>query len=156
MRSGLERIDIEDDKIDKELMEKVCKTAQIYKHIQSLPKKFNTIVGEHGHNLSVGQKQRLGIARILYRKPKLIILDEATSALDGITEEKVMSSILEFSKDKTIILIAHRLTTLQECETIFLFEQGKLVDQGKYEKLVKTNSMFYRMTRNINNKKIDN
>ena len=101
--------------------------------------------------MSGGQRQRLSIARALYHNPQVLIMDEATSALDGITEEKVMRSILDFSKDKTIILIAHRLTTLQECDTIFLFDHGKIVDQGNYETLTKTNSMFYRMTRNVEN-----
>ena len=114
-----------------------------------LPEKYETLVGDRGVRLSGGQRQRISIARALYHDPQFLIMDEATSALDGITEEKVMRSILEFSKDKTIILIAHRLTTLQECDEIFLFDHGKLVDQGDYDQLIKNNSMFKRMTRNI-------
>ena len=131
---------------------KVAKIAEISEFIENdLPEKYNTLVGDRGVRLSGGQRQRLSIARALYHDPQVLILDEATSALDGITEEKVMRSILEFSTEKTIILIAHRLTTLRECETIFLFERGKLVDQGDYNQLMKTNSMFFRMARNSEN-----
>ena len=104
----------------------ICKYLNIYffsNFIENeLPEKYNTLVGDRGTRLSGGQRQRLSLARALYHDPPVLILDEATSALDGITEEKVMRSILEFSKEKTIIIIAHRLTTLQECNEIFLFE----------------------------------
>ena len=118
---------LEDDKIDKELMEKVCKTAQIYKHVQSLPKKFNTIVGEHGHNLSVGQKQRLGIARILYRKPKLIILDEATSSLDYKNEQKFIDDIFNIDSNITIIFVSHKMSALKNCKKIYNLSKRKFI-----------------------------
>ncbi|MDC1418100.1 ABC transporter ATP-binding protein/permease [Candidatus Thioglobus sp.] len=139
-----------DSEIDRQRVEMVAKIAQISDFIEKeLPQQYDTLVGERGVRLSGGQRQRLSIARAIYHDPEVLIMDEATSALDGITEEKVMRSILEFSKEKTIILIAHRLTTLQECDTIFLFDNGQIVDQGDYETLTKTNSMFYRMTRNV-------
>tara|TARA_B110000037_G_scaffold222360_1_gene296852 strand:- start:1198 stop:2940 length:1743 start_codon:yes stop_codon:yes gene_type:complete len=116
-----------DDKIDKKLMEKVCKTAQIYKHVQSLPKKFNTIVGEHGHNLSVGQKQRLGIARILYRKPKLIILDEATSSLDYKNEQKFIDDIFNIDSNITIIFVSHKMSALRNCKKIYNLSKQKFM-----------------------------
>ena len=109
-------------------MEKVCKTAQIYKHIQSLPKKFNTIVGEHGHNLSVGQKQRLGIARILYRKPKLIILDEATSSLDSQNEQKFIDDIFNIiDYNITIIFVSHKMSALKNCKKIYDLSRHKFI-----------------------------
>jgi HlyD family secretion protein len=83
----------------------------------------------------------------LYHDPEVLILDEATSALDGITEEKVMNSIQKYSGQKTILLIAHRLTTLLECDTIFLLEKGKLIDQGNYQYLMGSNQIFKRMAR---------
>jgi HlyD family secretion protein len=97
--------------------------------------------------LSGGQRQRLSIARALYNDPDVIILDEATSALDGITEKKLMRSVNNISGEKTIIMIAHRLTTLQECDNIFLLEQGRLVDQGSYSYLMENNLNFRRMAR---------
>ena len=118
---------LEDDKVDKKLMEKACKTAQIYKHVQSLPKKFNTIVGEHGHNLSVGQKQRLGIARILYRKPKLIILDEATSSLDYKNEQKFIDDIFNIGSNITIIFVSHKMSALKNCKKIYNLSKHKFI-----------------------------
>ena len=106
------------------------------------------MVGERGVRLSGGQRQRITIARALYHDPDVLILDEATSALDGITEDQVMNAISSLSGKKTIILIAHRLTTLQKCDTIFLLEGGKLVDKGKYDILLKNNSNFQNMAKN--------
>ena len=118
---------LDDDKIDKALMKKVCKTAQIFKHVQNLPKKFNTIVGEHGHNLSVGQKQRLGIARILYRKPKLIILDEATSSLDFKNEQKFIDDVFNIDSNITIIFVSHKMSALKNCKRIYNLSKRKFI-----------------------------
>ena len=97
---------------------------------ENLPQKYETIVGERGVRLSGGQRQRIGIARALYLDPQIIILDEATSALDNKTEELVMDAINCFKKYNTIILIAHRLNTLRNCEIIFELEKGRLINKA--------------------------
>ena len=138
-----------------ERVREVARIAHISEFIESeLPQQYETLVGERGVRLSGGQRQRLCIARALYDDPKMLILDEATSALDGITEEKVMSSIQKLSGGKTILLIAHRLTTLQECDTIFLLNEGKLIDQGNFQYLMESNLTFRQMARKESEKNI--
>ncbi|MDP6683395.1 MAG: ABC transporter ATP-binding protein [Desulfobacterales bacterium] len=139
---------IPEDQMDLARVKKVAEIAQLSQFIESeLPRQYETLVGERGVRLSGGQRQRISIARALYHDPEVLILDEATSALDGITEEKVMNSIRSLSGHKTILLVAHRLTTLQECDTIFLLEDGELIDQGSYQYLMGTNITFKRMAR---------
>ena len=92
-----------------------------------MPKKFNTKLGEKGVRISGGQRQRIGIARALYSQPSVIILDEATSSLDNKTEKTIINSMMKLSKEKTLIMIAHRLNTVQFCDCIFYFEKGKLI-----------------------------
>jgi ATP-binding cassette, subfamily B, bacterial PglK len=113
--------------------------------INELSDSYNTIVGERGARLSGGQRQRIGIARAMYHKPKLLIFDEATSALDGITEHTVMEAIKKLGKKITIIIIAHRLSTVRDCEKIFLLEKGELIDEGTFENLKKNNKKFSSM-----------
>ena len=113
--------------IDQDMIKQVSKIANLHDFvIEELPKQYQTIVGERGIRLSGGQRQRIGIARALYNNPKVLILDEATSALDNQTEEAVMKSINNISKDITIILIAHRLNTVENCDIIFKFDKGSL------------------------------
>jgi len=139
---------IPEDQVDLERVKEVARIARIAEFIESeLPRQYETLVGERGVRLSGGQRQRISIARALYHDPDVLILDEATSALDGITEEKVIGSIRTLSGRKTILMVAHRLTTLKECETIFLLEEGRLIDQGTYDHLMATNMTFKRMAR---------
>ena len=146
---------IDESQFNHERVREVARIAQISEFIESeLPQQYETLVGERGVRLSGGQRQRLCIARALYYDPKVLILDEATSALDGITEEKVMSSIQKLSGGKTILLIAHRLTTLQECDTIFLLNDGKLIDQGNFQYLMESNLTFRQMARKESEKNI--
>ena len=101
--------------------------------INSLPEKLDTQVGERGVKLSGGQKQRIGIARSLYDDPEILVFDEGTSSLDNETEHEIINSILRLKISKTIIIIAHRLTTIKNCDKIFLMDQGKIIDEGNFE-----------------------
>ena len=94
------------------------------------------MIGENGIRLSGGQRQRIGIARALYHNPQILILDEATSALDNLTEQAVMEAVHKLRKNITIIAIAHRLSTVKNCDNILLLEKGELKDQGNFEKLI--------------------
>ena len=124
--------------INQDMIEKVAKMANLHNFvINELPKKYQTIVGERGIRLSGGQRQRIGIARALYHNPSVLILDEATSALDNQTEQAVMDAVFNFSKDITIILIAHRLNTVKNCDIIYKLEKGKIVDQGNFDEIKK-------------------
>jgi len=128
---------VDPSKIDQVAIEKVCKIANLYDFIMDeLPKKYLTTVGERGVRLSGGQRQRIGIARALYHSPKVLILDEATSALDNQTEKVVMDAINNLSKDITVILIAHRLNTVKNCDIIFKLENGQLINQGTFEEII--------------------
>ena len=128
-------------------LESVARAAQIHDFIvNELSDGYQTIVGERGVRLSGGQRQRIGIARALYHDPDVIVFDEATSALDGITEQAVMSAITELSGKKTMIIIAHRLGTVKECDVIYVLEKGEVVDQGSYEDLINHNIHFLSMS----------
>ena len=130
-------------KINKKEVESAAKIANLHEFvINELPQKYETNVGERGVRLSGGQRQRIGIARALYNNPKVLILDEATSALDNLTEQAVMEAVNNIGKKITIIMIAHRLSTVKKCDIIFLLEKGKLRAQGTFEKLIQASDRF--------------
>ena len=108
----------------------------------SLPKKYNTLLGEGGVNLSGGQKQRLSIARTLTKDTKVILFDEATSALDNNSQEYIKRTIDNLVKDHTIIIVAHRLSTIKDADIIYVVDDGKIVGSGSHEKLLKTNKIY--------------
>lgn len=137
---GLARNEINEDKILK-----ATRMAHLDELIDRLPDGLDTQVGERGIQLSGGQRQRIGIARALYNEAEVLVLDEATSALDGITEKLVMDAIHDFTGKKTIIMIAHRLSTVKQCNCIYMLEKGKTVDKGTYQELVDRNSVFKNM-----------
>ncbi len=123
--------------IDQDEVERACKIANLHEFVTNeLPLNYQTIIGERGIRLSGGQRQRLGIARALYNSPELLILDEATSALDNETEKKVMDAVNKINKNVTIILIAHRINTLKNCDIIYKLESGEIVDQGTYDEII--------------------
>tara|TARA_Y100000768_G_scaffold309461_1_gene243730 strand:- start:186 stop:1064 length:879 start_codon:yes stop_codon:yes gene_type:complete len=132
--------------IDLKRIEKVLEMAQLDKFVSTLPNGIDTSVGERGVQLSGGQLQRIGIARALYGNPEILVFDEATSNLDRISEKLIMETIATIGKSTTIIMIAHRLSTVKECDNIFLFNKGSIEDSGSYDYLQKTNSQFADLT----------
>lgn len=140
---GIPEESINDDKV-----ERAARMAHLEDLLGRLPDGLETRVGERGVQLSGGQRQRIGIARALYDDANILILDEATSALDGITERLVMDAIHDFSRKKTIIMIAHRLATVKKCDCIYFMEEGRVTDKGTYDELAQRNAMFRRMAEN--------
>ena len=131
---------VESKNINQIDIERASKIANLHDFIiNELPDKYNTTIGERGIRLSGGQRQRIGIARAVYLNPKILILDEGTSALDNETEKKVMESINNLSKKITIILVAHRLNTVRNCDKIYKFEKGKVIAEGKFDEIINTN-----------------
>lgn len=133
------------EQIDQKKVLEALKMAHLLDMVEALPQGLDTKVGERGVQLSGGQRQRIGIARALYNDPSVLVFDEATSALDGITEKMIMDAIHDFHGSKTIIMIAHRLKTVEKCDQIFMLDHGKIVDQGKYQELINKNEQFRNM-----------
>ena len=133
---------VQKDEIDYKRLNEVINYADLTEFIKNLENKTDTKVGERGVRLSGGQKQRIGIARALYNEKNIIIFDEATSSLDGFTEKKIMDSIYGLKSQKTIILIAHRLKTVERCDLIFFMDKGKIIDKGSYHELIEKNEYF--------------
>ncbi len=132
--------------IDEEKLNAAIKAAQLEETIARLPRGLKTRTGERGTRLSGGQQQRIGIARALYNNPQVLIMDEATSALDNITEKYVIEAIERLRGDRTIIMIAHRLTTVQNCDRIYLLDNGEIIDSGTYEELLVKSPKFREMS----------
>jgi ATP-binding cassette subfamily B protein len=128
-----------------EEMVDACKSAQIWDLVSSLPNQFDTMVGERGHRLSGGEKQRLAIARLLLKKPSLVILDEATAHLDSENEALVHKALQHALKGRTSIIIAHRLSTVMEADQILVLEKGSVVERGKHEELIAKRGLYFEL-----------
>jgi ATP-binding cassette subfamily C protein len=136
-----------DEDMNKSRIKEVIKQAHLDDFIKMLPEGLDTIIGERGVRLSGGQCQRIGIARALYHNPKILVMDEATSSLDNQTESEISKAIDEMSGEKTVIIIAHRLSTVKKCDTLFFIKEGKLLDCGKLEELLERNEDFRQMAK---------
>lgn len=121
--------------LEKDVNEAI-KGANLDTFVNNLPEGLNTMVGERGVRLSGGQRQRVGIARALYRKPKILVLDEATSSLDTETEKEIMKEVSNLKKNKTVIIIAHRLSTVSNCDQLYKLDKGKIIKEGSFEEVV--------------------
>ena len=141
---------VEPKDINQNMVEKASKAANLHDFVMNeLPKQYKTKVGEQGVRLSGGQRQRIGIARALFKSPQVLILDEATSSLDNQTEKVVMEAVNNLGKNITIIIIAHRLNTVKNCDKILLLEKGQLKNEGKFDELINNSEIF---RENVNNK----
>lgn len=130
------------ERVDHDRVRRVAAMAQLHDFIAELPQGYDTTVGERGVRISGGQRQRIGVARALYREPSLLLFDEATSALDGPTEEALMHAIYGLGKERTMVIVAHRLQTVKRCDRILLLRDGRLADQGTFEELLERNELF--------------
>ncbi len=136
---------VADAAIDRERLVKAAELAQLDEFVGTIPDGYGHMIGERGMRLSGGQRQRIGIARALYTNASVLILDEATNALDGLTEHELMTTILRLRGRYTIILIAHRLSSVRTCDVIFEFDQGKLTGSGTYSELLGNSETFRRL-----------
>ena len=133
---------VEDDDIDPRRLSEALEAAQLSAFVKSLPAGLDTVVGDRGVRLSGGQRQRIGIARALYHDPEILILDEATSALDIETESAVADALAAVLSNKTLIVIAHRLSTVRNCDRLYVIERGRVTDSGTYDELRERNGWF--------------
>jgi ATP-binding cassette subfamily B protein len=132
------------DATDEEIME-AAKKADIHEFVMSLPDKYDTYIGERGIKLSGGQKQRVAIARVFLKNPPILILDEATSALDTATELQIQQALNDLSKNRTTIVIAHRLSTIKNADRIIVIDDGRILEQGTHEELLKSNGIYAKL-----------
>ena len=139
---------IPEGEIDMERVTRAARLAHLHDFILTeLPKGYDTGIGERGVRLSGGQRQRIGIARALYHDPAVLVLDEATSALDNMTESVIMEALATLSRQKTIVMVAHRLTTVRDCDMIVVLERGRVADVGTYDELLEREGLFAAMVR---------
>lgn len=141
---------VPDGEIDREQVWRALRAARLAGLVEAMPRGVDSIVGERGLRLSGGERQRLGIARALYQEPEVLVLDEATSALDNKTEEEVMSAIQDIKTGRTLIMIAHRLSTVRDCDRLYLLRQGEVIGVGSYDQLIESSEAFQEIARSSN------
>lgn len=141
-------IAVDDGDIDKERMVNAAETACIKDYIMSLPLKFDTKIGRDGTGLSQGQKQRILIARAVYKNPDFIFLDEATNSLDANNERKIVENLDRFCKDRTVIIVAHRLSTVRNADNIIVIDKGRVAETGTHETLTRKKGLYYELVKN--------
>lgn len=136
---------VDESTISDERLHEVCRDASIHEFIVSLPEGYNTNIGSRGVTLSGGQKQRVAIARALVRNPDILLLDEATSSLDSESEKLVQAAFERAGKGRTMVVVAHRLATVQNADVIFVLGEGKLLEQGNHKELLKKRGVYWQM-----------
>lgn len=143
-----------DEQINWDQVEQAARLARLHEFVGTLPKRYQTEIGDRGVRLSGGQRQRIGIARALYSDPDLLVLDEATSALDNVTENAVFEALQALAGRKTVVMVAHRLSTVRACDRICVMEQGQIVEQGRYEDLMGSSSRFRALAASADHSKV--
>jgi ATP-binding cassette subfamily B protein len=141
-------IAVSDETIDEQRLSDAVETANIKDFIESLPLKYNTIIGDEGQNLSQGQKQRIQIARAVYKNPQFLFFDEATNALDANNEKAIVENLVPFYKDKTVVIVAHRLSTVRNADNIVVLENGKIAEQGNHKALIQKRGKYFELVKN--------
>lgn len=141
-------IAVDDGPVDHKRLEQAAQFACIHDHIMSLPLQYNTKIGRDGVGLSQGQRQRILIARAVYKNPEFIFLDEATNSLDANNERKIVENLNEFYKGKTVVIVAHRLSTVKNADQIVVLDKGKVVETGNHETLTLKRGAYYNLVKN--------
>lgn len=141
-------IAVDDGDIDIERLEKAARIANIHDYIMRLPLKYNTLIGRDGVGLSQGQKQRILIARAVYKNPDFIFLDEATNALDAKNEKVIVENLYKFYKGRTVIVVAHRLSTVKNADQIIVLDGGRVVEIGNHSSLIEKKGAYYNLVKN--------
>ena len=141
-------IAVNDDEIDVERLEQAARIANIHEYVMGLPLKYNTQIGRDGVGLSQGQKQRILIARAVYKNPDFIFLDEATNALDAKNERAIVENLDEFYKGRTVVVVAHRLSTVKNADQIIVLDGGRVVETGNHTSLIKKKGVYYNLVKN--------
>ncbi|UCH94372.1 MAG: peptidase domain-containing ABC transporter [Candidatus Aminicenantes bacterium] len=141
-------IAVRDEIIDKKLLLESARIANIQEFVDSLPLGYNTKIGQEGHGLSQGQKQRILIARVAYANPEYLFFDEATNALDANNERAIMENLEQFFKGRTVVIVAHRLSTVKNADQIVVLEKGKIVEKGTHQELTKIKGAYYNLVKN--------
>lgn len=141
-------IAVGDGEIDKERLAEAARIANIDDYIMRLPLKYNTLIGQDGVGLSQGQKQRILIARAVYKNPQYIFLDEATNALDANNERAIVENLTKFYQGKTVVVVAHRLSTVKNADQIVVIDKGKIIETGKHQELIANRGAYYNLVKN--------
>jgi len=141
-------ITLGEETIDKEKLLMAVRIANIKDFIESLPLAYNTKIGVQGHALSGGEKQRVLIARAVYRDPEFLFIDEGTSSLDAENERVIINNLREFFRNKTVVVVAHRLSTVRDADQIVVLDKGRILEQGKHEELIAHKGAYFNLVKN--------